>query len=131
MAQISPLASHRAQDQNESTDGSNEVNAEFLPLSAPELSQLPGTIVNENPTNSRGRIDRWQRKLLDLTLRNKLLNFRPTQQSIPIVCDNVAQLEDLLAADKRLRLISLPDQNPIGDRDPEFNKGGSTAIMYL
>ena len=121
MAQIVPLASHRVKDNDDAAEGSGEVNAEFLPLAAPpELAQLPGTVVDEKPTTSRGRIDRWQRKLLDLTLRNKLLNFKPTQQTIPIVCNDVAQLEDMLAADKRLRLISLPDQNPIGDRDPEL-----------
>ncbi len=123
MAQIVPLASHRAKDPNESAEASIAVNAEFLPFAAPpELRQLPGTVVDEKPKSSKGRIDRWQRKLLDLTLRNRLLNFRPTQQSIPIVCDDIAQLEDLLSAEKRLRLISLPDQNPIGDRDPELHR---------
>ena len=103
MAQVVPLASHLAKDANEKAEGSGEVNAEFLPLATPpELAQLPGTVVDEKPTTSRGRIDRWQRKLLDLTLRNKLLNFKPTQQTIPIVCSDIAQLEDILSADKRL-----------------------------
>ncbi len=123
MAQIAPLASHQTTKPNESATDTAEVNAEFLPLAAPpELAQHPGSIVDEKPTTSSGRIDRWQRKLLDLTLRNRLLNFRLTQQSIPIVCDDIAQLEDLLADDKRLRLISLPDQNPIGERDPELHR---------
>jgi len=122
MAQIVPLASHGAKDPSELTEGSDDVDAEFLPLAVPaELGRLSGAIVDEKPTTAKGRIDRWQRKLLDLTLRNRLLNFRSTQQSIPIVCDDIAQLEDLLAADKRLRLISLPDQNPIGERDRELH----------
>lgn len=122
MAQIAPLASHSTRDSEATSESSNELDAEFLPLAAPPELSLPATVVEEKPSTASGRIDRWQRKLLDLTLRNRLLNFRPTQQSIPIVCDNIAELEDLLAADKRLRLISLPDQNPIGDRDPELHR---------
>ncbi|MFK7768056.1 MAG: DUF3320 domain-containing protein [Mariniblastus sp.] len=119
MAQIVPLASHTQQPPQES---SPEIDSEFMPLELPpELSQLPAS-VEEKPTTATGRIDRWQRKLLDLTLRNRLLNFRPTQQSIPILCENIAVLEDLLSASKRLRLISLPDQNPMGERDPELHR---------
>lgn len=122
MAQIVPLASHSSKNHDATSDAANEIDAEFLPLAAPPELSLPASVSEEKPATARGRIDRWQRKLLDLTLRNRLLNFRPTQQSIPIVCDNIANLEDLLAADQRLRLISLPDQNPIGDRDPELHR---------
>ena len=123
MAQINPLASHSpnkpdADDKNES----KSVEAEFLPLSLPADFPTPATTTEEKPTTPSGRIDRWQRKLLDLTLRNRLLNFRTTQQSIPILCNDIAKLEDLLADDKRMKLISLPDQNPIGKRDKQLHQ---------
>lgn len=121
MAQIMPLASHAKQAVN---DESLPTEAdEFLPLkSPPGFLQLPAASVEEKPNTASGRIDRWQRKLLDLTLRNRLLNFRTTLQSIPVVCSEVSRLEDRLADNKRLRLISLPDQNPIGERDPELHR---------
>lgn len=120
MAQIRPLASHSI---SEKSDVTTERDGEFLPLDeAPEFTQLPVETSQEKPTTPSGRIDRWQRKLLDLTMRNRLLNFRSTLQTVPILCTNIARLEDLLAQNKRLKLISLPDQNPIGERDPELHR---------
>ncbi len=121
MAQIRPLASHSRkikQPEEQSTD-----EAAFLPLpEAPSFSNLPADVVDEKPTTPSGRIDRWQRKLLDLTLRNRLLNFRSTLKTVPILCNDIAKLEDILASNKRLKLISLPDQNPLGQRDPELHR---------
>lgn len=67
------------------------------------------------PTTPEGRIDRWHRKLLDLTLRNRLLNFKSTKQTIPLLCPELANLEDQLAHGKRLKLISLPEAR-VADR---------------
>lgn len=39
----------------------------------------------------------WERKLLDLTLRNNLLNMREGKNIIPYNCDNIATLEDNLS----------------------------------
>ena len=44
------------------------------------------------------RLDRWKQQLLDLTLRNRLLNFRETKQTIPLVCPDLGALEDAVAA---------------------------------
>lgn len=120
MAQIRPLASHSRSQHLNSQDEEYE---SALPLAkAPEFDQLAGSESTEKPESSNGRIDRWQRKLLDLTLRNRLLNFRSTLQTLPVLCTDIARLEDLLANGKRLKLISLPDQNPIGERDPELHR---------
>ena len=45
------------------------------------------------------RVDRWLRRLLDLSLRNKLLNFKDNRYSIPLQSSDVilAKLEDALA----------------------------------
>ena len=64
---------------------------------------------SDTPLEHNGRLDRWQRKLLDLSLRNRLLNFKSTLQSIPLLCPDLASLEDLLADNRRLNLIALPD----------------------
>ena len=86
----------------------------------PDFGLLPGETVDEIPTTAKGRIERWQQKLLDLSLRNRLLNFRDTQQTVPFHCADVPTLEDMLADGKSLRVISLDDENPIGDRDPDL-----------
>lgn len=43
------------------------------------------------------RLTRWKTSLLDLSLRNKLLNFRETKSVMPLLCPNIASLEDALA----------------------------------
>ncbi len=42
--------------------------------------------VDEAPETPVGRLERWKRKLLDLTLRNKLLNFKPGTGSVALEC---------------------------------------------
>ncbi|MBR4258590.1 MAG: DUF4011 domain-containing protein [Kiritimatiellae bacterium] len=50
--------------------------------------------------NGKNRVVRWTQKLLDLSLRNRLLNARDSKQILPLAVDNVAALEDKLAADQ-------------------------------
>ncbi len=46
------------------------------------------------------RLERWKRKLLDLSLRNRLLNFRPTAKTLRVLGDDLGRLEDKLAGDQ-------------------------------
>lgn len=113
---IMPLASHepirRAVPDEEMTPVAD------LPLPpAPSFSELPVETIEVKPTTAAGRIDRWQKKLLDLTLRNRLLNFPDSRKTIPFLCTDVAYLEDRLAGGGAIRIISLPEQNPLGERD--------------
>lgn len=118
MSQILPLASH-----GERSKGENEaIDAGPPPLpAAPGYDAAPVDELQESPHTPSGRVDRWQRKLLDLSLRNRLLNFRPTKQTVPVLCPDVSRLEDRLADGARMRLVSLTDSNPIGERDAELH----------
>ncbi|MFI4860801.1 MAG: DUF3320 domain-containing protein [Phycisphaerales bacterium JB063] len=51
------------------------------------------------------RLDRWKRKLLDLSLRNRILNHRDTRKSIPLLCHDLAKLEDLLADGEKFEIV--------------------------
>ena len=51
------------------------------------------------------RLERWKHRLLDLTLRNRLLNFKETKKAIPILCPSLAKLEDGLAGGSEFRLL--------------------------
>jgi very-short-patch-repair endonuclease len=55
-----------------------------------------------------GRLAKWKGKLLDLTLRNKLLNFKPTKASLQLVAPDLGALEDGLAAGAEFRIKPLP-----------------------
>ena len=111
---IRPLASHRVADSPESDATDEAVPAALPPL--PDFGLLPSEISEEEPETPRDRIDRWQRKLLDLSLRNRLLNYRDSKQTLPLRCSSVAALEDELAAGKKFRGFSLNDNDPFGNR---------------
>jgi len=118
---ITPLASHQpmARAMTEADDAAVPVSDLPLPA-APTFDHLAGDQVEQKPTTASGRIDRWQKKLLDLTLRNRLLNFPETKKTIPFICPDVAYLEDRLAGGAAVQIISLPEQNPLGERDAEL-----------
>lgn len=50
----------------------------------------------------------WERKLLDLSLRNTLLNFRATKSAVQLMTSNLAQLEDELADGEDFKIMSRP-----------------------
>lgn len=115
---ITPLASHEPVrgDVDDVTAGPIE-----LPLPPiPPAAEFPSEMGEVKPTSAAGRIDRWQKKLLDLTLRNRLLNFADTKKTIPFLCTNISLLEDRLAGGVSIRVISLPEQNPVGERDVDL-----------
>ena len=62
------------------------------------------------------RVARWKRQLLDLTLRNRLLAWRETARSIPLLVDDVGVLEDLLVRGETLQVWGRPDV--LDGRDP-------------
>ena len=72
-----------------------------------------------DPAEARAisRMERWQRRLLDLSLRNRLLNFRLTRGAVSFLCPDPGLLEDLLSAGEILRIVSLPAQLPLASRD--------------
>ena len=82
-------------------------NREFIEL------LTPTTVANAKPTT---RIDQWKSRLLDLSLRNRLLNFKETKSAIRILSSNPEHVEDELAAERELLLR--PKPKVMGEDDP-------------
>ncbi len=78
--------------------------------SIPEQGEETATA--ETPTT---RLDRWKRKLLDLTLHNRLLNFRETKKNLPILCPDLGALEDALADGTSFKIY--PRLGDLGEKD--------------
>ncbi|MGA7306870.1 MAG: DUF4011 domain-containing protein, partial [Rhodothermales bacterium] len=60
------------------------------------------------PETPKSRLDRWQRKLLDLSLRNRLLNFKASKRAIALRCPDPGRLEDLLADGHKIQIMPSP-----------------------
>ncbi|WP_047248286.1 DUF3320 domain-containing protein [Chromobacterium subtsugae] len=76
-----------------------------LPPLDPEL--LPPTDVS-TPDTPEGRLAKWKSKLLDLTLRNRLLNFKPTKSNLKVISHDPGALEDKLSEGREFRVKSSP-----------------------
>ncbi|MGJ7497823.1 DUF3320 domain-containing protein [Variovorax sp. RT4R15] len=59
--------------------------------------------------NPKDRLARWQRKLLDLSLRNNLLNFKGGKKALRLEAPDASLLEDVLAEGQILKVLSRPD----------------------
>ncbi len=79
---------------------------------APALPDFDGpTPEDEKPETPEGRLERWQRRLLDLTLRNRLLNHRSTKTSLRIICPEPGRLEDKIADGSRIQIAAVPQSS--------------------
>ena len=81
------------------------VREDFSDWSANEAGSI-STRQNGLP-QSLDRVTRWAQKLLDLTLGNRLLNFKDSKKVIPLLCPNLGALEDKIAADETVVIQSL------------------------
>lgn len=79
------------------------------PSSGMGSREFPDEIVitDESSTKPATRIDMWKSRLLDLSLRNRLLNFRETKATIRILSEP-EHVEDELAAERDLSLRPKP-----------------------
>lgn len=74
---------------------------------APDLLDVATTYTPTAELNPEDRLARWQRKLLDLSLRNTLLNFRQGKKAL--LLDVAApELEDILAEGQTIKLLPSP-----------------------
>ncbi len=81
----------------------------FVLEEAPDLPEDDGGLGEEIPLDPKDRLARWQRKLLDLSLRNNLLNFRASKKSLKLDAPDPGGLEDLMSDGKDIKLLPRPD----------------------
>ena len=75
-----------------------------------------------DPETPRGRLDRWQRNLLDLSLRNPLLNYKAPKASLAIIAPEPASLEDRLADGAEMTIHSAPTIAEKDQRDTALHQ---------
>ncbi|MBF0116630.1 MAG: DUF4011 domain-containing protein [Magnetococcales bacterium] len=112
MQRIRPLASTETLETviPEAVDVQTEPEFE----SPPDLAEIT-THPSEISRRVQGRLDRWQRKLLDLSLRNSLLNFRSGKRAVVIDTPDPGRFEDLLAGGRKFKILPRPDMGDGND----------------
>ena len=72
------------------------------------LSLSETLVLTEGTARATGKQQLWERKLLDLTLRNNLLNLRVNKGTIQFISINAAKLEDALAGGQEFQVLPKP-----------------------
>ncbi|WP_213877880.1 DUF4011 domain-containing protein [Pseudomonas sp. dw_358] len=113
MQKIRPLALLTAPG----TEGAEDTPAVLEGLE--EAPALPGfdVEIDDSAVGPAGKLVLWQRKLLDLTTRNRLLHLPDSAKGVRLHCADPAALEDVLAKGQRIRVVPVPDLES-GGRDP-------------
>ncbi len=86
----------------------------------------PLNVADETPAT---RIERWKTKLLDLSLRNRLLNHKDSKLTLPLLGSGPAGIEDTLERDGRLTL--LPRHSPLVGDDADTLANGELSHKRL
>ncbi|KYH13708.1 DUF4011 domain-containing protein [Staphylococcus kloosii] len=66
------------------------------------------------------KMDIWSRNLLDLSLRNSMINFKMNKKSIQLMVYDIANLEDELASYEKFKIIEKPENITYQDIDNNF-----------
>ncbi len=77
-----------------------------------EIFDLPNSTQKDKVT----KLTQWERKLLDLSLRNMLINMRMTKMVVPLLASDVSVLEDALSDGEEFQVMPRPtDMSIAGD----------------
>ncbi len=89
-------------------------------FSAPKSVGGALDLSNIDEGENEPKIDVWERKLLDLGLRNTLINLRSTKSLVPILSKSLDELENALSSGTEFLLLSKPADANFEDEKFDF-----------
>lgn len=97
-------------------------DASLRPVSNSDITHAPEELeiingVKQTDSIGLSRQQIWERRLLDLSLRNTLLNFRVTKNSIQLLVNSLSELEDAVANGEEFQIMNVPADFVSGIRD--------------
>jgi very-short-patch-repair endonuclease len=116
LQRIKPLASSDSQVLTPPSEDAIQETAATFDDGAPDLPDDDSLATDVPALDPKDRLARWQRKLLDLSLRNNLLNFKAGKKSVRWDAPEPGALEDVLSDGAPIRLLPRPDL--MDGRDP-------------
>ena len=94
-----------------------QVNGLNLDQATDSVKEQQSYHITEEETRQLTRQQIWERKLLDFSLRNNLVNLRLGKKVVPFVSFNIDQLEDKLQAKSDIQILPLPADKRIAPDD--------------
>lgn len=125
---IAPLGL-KSQESSKASEEAETVSVVLTLEDAPALPDFDDGVEEESaPETPAGRLERWQRKLLDLSARNPLLNHKSTKKSLRILCPDPGLLEDKLAESARISIQPIPRPTAQG-QDQELHRQRTGEVI--
>lgn len=114
LQRIKPLASAETTQAAQAEPGAATTASTSTVLVIEDAPDLSDSVLVQpedaaSAVDLKDRLQRWQRKMLDLSLRNNLLNFKTGKKALKLEVPDAAALEDLLANGQSLKLLPRPD----------------------
>ncbi len=107
VSKIRPLPLRTANEDGTYNFNAAELENNVKVTNAPnelELTEKPQYVDHVNFTKQQ----MWERKLLDLSLRNTLLNFRVTKNCIQLLVSSLSKMEDALSSGEEFQIMQCP-----------------------
>lgn len=76
---------------------------------------------NSLPQQYQTKKAMWERKLLDLGLRNQLINMRKSRTLIPLLTNTINELEDALADGEEFLITAKPEKTVFSEEEFKFD----------
>jgi len=86
----------------------------------PEIKKSKVDIDDIPDSEKEIKIIQWERKLLDLGLRNTLINLRPSKTLVPVLSTSLDELEDALSGGAEFSVLERPEDWNISDTKIDF-----------
>lgn len=113
---LRPIPQKISDNKLQSYDSDADSATDYQASAPKELNRVDMRVLDyEQSTLSRVQI--WERKLLDFSLRNSLLNFRVTKNALPLLTHDLALLEDSLSDGASFAIRELPSEWTMSLRD--------------
>ena len=86
---------------------------------------------NSLPQQYQTKKAMWERKLLDLGLRNQLINMRKSRTLIPLLTNTINELEDALADGEEFLITAKPEKTVFSEEEFKYDDLLKTDIKNV
>ncbi len=80
---------------------------------------IHATQVGEGQPEAMGKMQLWERKLLDLGMRNSLINMRLSKTMVPLISPSLDELENALSSGSDFTVLPRPEDLSL-EKQPDF-----------
>ena len=131
---IRPLSGVAGLGEISSSAGGSQVESDEA---LPTLSEAVDTANQQAENGVPARVVRWRSKLLDLSRRNRLLNFKDSKQTVQLAYYNLKAIEDAVCDGVEFSIHPIPDVFSDPKNDPrnltmlELSRGENPVAKFM